>query len=522
MFESLLLTIVSTTIIGGIVYIIVNLLYSQKSLTEDEEESIKTSESDFVDNTSQEKDKHSIDGQNVRQTSSEILIPEKVVIKDKPIETKQVIQLSSETIQNEQLDQNSEQQNQSIDPNDDLLGFEEVIHSIELIDERPQKQEVVNDVKTTQNQFNDEFVDNRDKQLVEEPIIVSKIETEEQIPSKTVDENEMKDQFWDLDDSQNLMHLNKSRPRKQKSRPSVKVVFTEESDHSSHEDAISEKATELVDNLFEDLESVLRENQNKIDSEDNPKVDDLPEETLIWKTSVSETIENSIIKNDDSFEEIVSGDYKKFEEFSNYSRKETERQEISRKVYEISSVKNLEITIGSGEQLNQEMIDDLLKNFDPNDAKTEVFEENYNKITESETLKLRKGDKTEVLPVRKEEFVSHTKTISERSPSSSSLSKMSLDDLDLNLKSSKSRLSETIDTVTKPLLSSPTLFRRSIVESDQQMDTESSVNDTQSRIQLPIFGRSQSLLMEEMKKKEFRKSLKPMIDSESDQNISKQ
>ena len=543
MFSELLLTIVSTTIVGGIVFIIFNLI-SNFGDEEQQKDSDKSVTNEFVDNRPQEKEECLANIES--ETQSDHLLSEEEVKSDQPLNSESVsenekpIELSSDKSQendsliNKSVDnEKSEQIDDNNDQNDDLLDFEEITEAIiegagQFIDERPDEHQVndsmINEVvvkdvsKTYENEFKAESDPNSDNQIKAEI-------NEEPLEEQDIGTNDLENEFWNLEDSQNLKHLNKSRPKKHKSRPSVKVVFTDEStpeDQQKAEDPVVKNARELVDNLFETLDSDVDEYKNRTDSTENSLKDEDSSEERKFESKTYETNETTISKNDDTFEEIASGEYKKFDEFSEHFRTETRRHETSRKVYEISSVKNFEITVDSNEPLNEEMFDNLMKNFEAIDSKTEVFEENYRKVTESESFQVRKGDQTsEVVPIRNEEMVSHTKSISERSLSSSSLSKMSLEDLNLNLKSSKSRLSETIDSVTKPLLSSPTLFRRSLISSDEELGAENDVNESPNRIQLPLFGRTQSMLMKEMKEKDFRNSLKPFNDLKfSDKNIS--
>lgn len=526
MLSTLLMAIISTIIIGAIVVIILNLLLSSKDSHDDDNQSRDTITT-AVETKSVSEEK--------QETIDDIVSTEEETQREEPLFVEESVDLLKDSYVSDNTDLKTEESVGKINESkdnivDDIsevseeLIFKEVIEPIaSSFEDRPDNQEeireFIQEAKEIENQLID-LDDTLDQQINDQQIndqqidAILKEEIEKEGHVKT-DDNE---DFWNLDETQNLLHLNKSRPRKSKSRPSVKVVFNDESDgkgaeqpppeESVTEDPVSKNAKQLVDNLFENLQEEVNQFKNRLEESPEKESEDLNVE----ESDVA-TQEISIEKSDDSYEELApaSGEYKKFDEFSDCFR--TERHEFSRNVRQTTSVKTYEITLDDSLPMNEQTINDMLKEFADNSSKTEVFEEKYAKVTEIQSIEVKREDKREVLSQFNNETVTHSKSFSERSLSSSSLSKMSLEDLDVSLRSSKSRLSETIDNVTKPLRSSPTLFRRSMIEkSSEEADDENNGIEGQKRNQIPIFGTTQSLLMSEMKEKQFRKSLRSTSD----------
>ena len=530
MLTTLLMAIISTIIIGAIVVIILNLLLSSKNNQEGED-----STSNDVHNDADVTDKKPVEDQTSDLTEEEKLVDQPIFVRELDannygdnLKTEEFVAKSIENLKsNNNIANDNEITDNIVSDSPGFTNSKEVIEPISVEVKSDNQIEITEEIlKDVVKEAENELIqleNTLDQQISEpfnEPIGISH-EIEELKKHDEVKEEE--DDFWNVEDTHNLLHLNKSRPKKSKSRPSIKIVFdNDENDRQVEQpsdDSVSKNASDLVEALFDNLDEEVNEYINK--SKD---------ETVKGETSVEEAEvvmhEIPIEKRDESYEELApaTGEYKKFDEFSDCFKSETHKREVTRNERQTTSVKTYEITLDGSEQMNEQTINEMLKNMIDKDTKTEVFEESFTKVTQTQSFEMKRDDKIEVLSKRNNESVSHTKTFSERSErslSSSSLSKMSLEDLDVSLRSSKSRLSETIDNVTKPLRSSPTLFRRSMIEkaSEEEYEDNNGI-ESHKRIQTAIFGTNQSLLMSEMKQKQFRKSLRPTDDLTQDKQVS--
>jgi hypothetical protein len=329
------------------------------------------------------------------------------------------------------------------------------------------------------------------------------------------DENSLID-LLHIDDTQNLTHFNKSRPKKPKSRPSVKIAFNKDSNENSlkmSESVDTKEVTNIVENTIESIDS---DGFKGIYSKSL-----VIEESVVQKEEII-SVEKVVTKHessfsDESFEQISTGDYKKFDEFSDYFTLQTKRQQFIEKCELNKSKSDSSIDDLDGDekqddnqllqQTNDEIVDQLFANFI--DETKEDFEETEKSITKLESLEVKSDDSTEMSVSNYEMSSQKEKTTTFKL----SLSKMLSSDK--NLSPSKSPLSATLESATKPLLSSPSLSRKSLsslpseVNEDQEDDSnEAEVSKRVKKFSLPVFGLSQNLLMNEMREKQFKTSLK--------------
>jgi hypothetical protein len=327
------------------------------------------------------------------------------------------------------------------------------------------------------------------------------------------DENSLTD-LLHIDDTHNLTHFNKSRPKKPKSRPSIKIAFSKDS---------NENCLKMTENI--DTKEVTNIFENTISSIDSDDFKGIYNKSLVIEESVfhkEETIsvEKVVTKyessfSDETFEQISTGDYKKFDEFSDYFSLETKRQEFIKKCELNKNKSSIDDLDGDEkqednqllQQTNDEIVDELFANFI--DETKEDFSETENSITQLESLEVKSDDSIEL-------SVSNYEMLSQKEKANTfklSLSKVLSSDK--NLSPSKSPLSATIESATKPLLSSPSLSRKSISsfpsEVNEDQEEESSQEEVSKRVKklsLPVFGLSQNSLINEMREKQFRMSLK--------------
>lgn len=500
MFSELFVTIITAIIIGLIVFILFNLVFTSRTVVSDDREVAKVEE--YVEPL-----QVTAEPELGAQESAELLNTEELI--DLSEGLNQSIRQNEEELQNENTIEETIERNELIEEKSEHKHIEPIAEPIVELIAKPEEEVIEDLIDILDNEF-DDLSD--DKPLSDE---------RNENANKTDEPIESETDFIDPEELQTLKHFNKSRPKKHKSRASVKMVFSDHSfsDGSAEqisEDPISKKSREIVENLFSNLDSEVEEYKSRSNSRDYAiNESDVLTELYEQKSGSDDEKRESNERResrDETFEEISSGEYKKFDEFSDSFHAETQKREFSRKVCQKSLVSKFEITLDSSERLTQQLLDQLVEGLaETSERSVEVFEENYNRTTESESIESRNSSQSELLSTRSHENVLHTKRLSERSVSNTSLSKISLEDLESSLKSSKtlkSPLSESIDNVTKPLLSSPTLFRKSFFESSVETEVERSVSEGPKRTTVSMFGLSQSSLMKEMKEKEFRKSLK--------------
>ncbi len=334
------------------------------------------------------------------------------------------------------------------------------------------------------------------------------------------DENSLID-LLHIDDTQNLTHFNKSRPKKPKSRPSVKIAFSKDSNENClkmNESIETKEVTNIVENIIEsrgsddfkgNAENFIYNKSQVIEESVFQK-----EEKIISVEKVVTKYESSF--SDESFEQISTGDYKKFDEFSDYFSLQTKRQEFITKC-ELKNKSHSSIDDLDGDekqednqllrQTNDEIVDELFANFI--DETKEDLEETEKSITQLESLEVKSDDSIELSVSNNEMLSQNEKANTFKLHLSKVLSS------DKNLSPSKSPLSATLESATKPLLSSPSLNRKSLsslsseVNEDQEEDSnEEEVSKRIKKLSSPVFGLNQNSLINEMREKKFKTSLK--------------